>query len=247
MRLMDVLPGKEAKRFSQPPTFNGDDRKNYFKVDEPLRESIDNAKQTDSQIGLLLQYGYFKASGKFFTSKSFKSSDIKFVSKVLGVTPSTDFLEKYTDRMHQKHRLLILDICGHVDFGSAIQFFDEAVADMVDKQMHPRKLFYVLVEQLRQKKIELPSYDRITRTITDKFHGFEKNIIQTMADIITPAQAEALEQLTVTPENHYERSLLTRLKVITQSLKPAKIKGSVAKVFVSDSWIYFGRTYAASA
>jgi len=104
MRLMDVLPSKEAKRFSQPPTFNGDDRKNHFKVDDPFRESIDNAKQTDSQIGLLLQYGYFKASGKFFTRKSFKSSDIKFVSKILGVTPSTDFLEKYTDRMHQKHR-----------------------------------------------------------------------------------------------------------------------------------------------
>ena len=69
MRLMDVLSSKEAKRFSQPPTFNGDDRKNHFKVDESLRESIDNAKQTDSQIGLLLQYGYFKASGKFFASK----------------------------------------------------------------------------------------------------------------------------------------------------------------------------------
>jgi len=81
MRLMDVLPSKEAKRFSQPPTFNGDDRKNYFKVDELLRESIDNAKQTDSQIGLLLQYGYFKASGKFFASKSFKSSDIRVANE----------------------------------------------------------------------------------------------------------------------------------------------------------------------
>ncbi len=232
MRLMDVLPSKEAKRFSQPPTFSGDDRKNHFKVDEPLRESIDNAKQTDSQIGLLLQYGYFKASGKFFTSKSFKSSDIKFVSKTLGVAPPTDFLEKYTDRMHQKHRLLILDICGHVDFGSAIQFFEEAVADMVDKQMHPRKMFYVLVEQLRQKKIELPSYDRITRTITDKFHGFEKNIIQTMANLITATQVEALEQLTMTTDNHYDRSLLTQLKVITQSLRPAKIKSGIRSFLI---------------
>src|ERR1700719_4461030 len=100
MRLMDVLPDKEAKRFSQPPAFNGDDRKNHFKIDDPIREAIEKATQTESKIGLLLQYGYFKASGKFFTSKSFKSADIKFVSKVLGLTPSTDFLEKYTDRMH---------------------------------------------------------------------------------------------------------------------------------------------------
>ena len=86
MRLMEVLPEKEAKRFNQPPVFNGDDRKNHFKVDEPICEAIGNAKQTGSQIGLLLQYGYFKASGKFFTSKSFKSTDIKFASKILNIT-----------------------------------------------------------------------------------------------------------------------------------------------------------------
>jgi len=39
------------------------------------------------------------------------------------------------------------------DFGSAIDAFEEAVSDMVEKQMHPCKLFYVVVEQLRQKKI----------------------------------------------------------------------------------------------
>lgn len=231
MRLMDVLPSKEAKRFSQPPAFSGDDRKNYFKVDEPIRVAIENASP-DSKIGLLLQYGYFKASGKFFTSNLFKLTDIKFVSKVLDVTASADFLENYIDRTRQNHRLLILDVCGHVEFGSAIQFFDEAVADMVDKQMHPRKLFYVLIEQLRQKKIELPSYDRIIRTITDKFHGFEKSIIQTIADIITPEQIEALAQLIMTSDNCYERSLLTRLKFITQSLKPAKIKSGIRNFLI---------------
>ena len=232
MRLMEVLPEKEAKRFNQPPVFNGDDRKNHFKLDDSLREAIENARQTESQIGLLLQYGYFKASGKFFTSKSFKSADIKFVSKILDVTAPTDFLEKYTDRMHQKHRLFILDICGHVDFGSAVQLFEESVGDMVDKQMHPRKLFYILVDQLRQKKIEVPSYDRITRTITEKFHGFEKNIIQTMAENITPAQQVALDQLIEIPVNHYERSLLTRLKIITESLEPGKIKKGIRNFLI---------------
>ena len=92
MRLMDVLPDKEVKRFSQPPTFSGDDRKSHFKIDESIRKAIENATQTDSKIGLLLQYGYFKASGKFFTSKSFKSADIKFVSKIFDVTAPADFL-----------------------------------------------------------------------------------------------------------------------------------------------------------
>ncbi|HAU3596962.1 TPA: Tn3 family transposase [Legionella pneumophila] len=232
MRLMDVLPDNEVKRFNRPPAFNSDDRKNHFKVDEPIREVIEQAKQPESKIGLLLQYGYFKASGTFFTNKSFKLADIKFVSKILGLATPTDFLEHYIDRTRQNHRLLILDVCGHIEFTNAIGFFDEAVEDMVEKQMHPRKMFYVLVEQLRQKKIELPSYDRIARTITEKFHGFEKNIIQTMAEIITTVQEEALDQLIEKPQNHYERSLLTRLKVVTQSLKPAKIKSGIRNFLI---------------
>jgi TnpA family transposase len=233
MRLMEVLPDNEVSRYNRPPALNSDSRKKYFKVDQFIEEAIKKqAKNIESKIGLLLQYGYFKASGRFFTSKSFKLSDIKYVSKVLGVTIPADFLEQYIDRTRQNHRVLILDICGHIEFTSAIEFFDEAVGDMVEKQMHPRKMFYVLIEQLRQKKIELPSYDKIAKAITEKFHGFEKNIIQTITETITKTQEEALDQLTELPEKYYERSLLTRLKVITQSLKPGKIKSGIRNFLI---------------
>ena len=228
MRLIEVLPDYEAKRFSRPPVLTTDDRKKYFKLDDSIRVYIEKTKQPDNQIGLLVQYGYFKVCGKFFTTKAFKLADIKAAAKKLGVTPSNDFIEKYTDRTRQKHRLLILDICGYIDFGSATAIFEEAVTDMVDKQMHPRKLFYVLVNQLRQKKIELPSYDRIARTITHKFHAFEKIVVQKMVDFVTPEQQEALNQLIITEGESYERALLTRLKMITQSMKPAKIKQEFA-------------------
>lgn len=224
MRLIDVLPDYEAKRFGRPPLLTSDERKKYFKIDDPIRAFIEKTKQADNQIGLLVQYGYFKLCGKFFTTKAFKTTDIKAAAKILGITPSEDFFKEYADRTRQKHRLLILELCGYIEFGSAIATFEEAVTDMVDKQMHPRKLFYVLVEQLRQKKIELPSYDRIARTITDKFHAFEKSVMQTLDDIITPEQQEALNQLILTEGDFYERALLTRLKTITQSMKPTKIK-----------------------
>ena len=37
MRLMDVLPDNEVKRFNRPPAFNSDDRKSHFKMEEPIR------------------------------------------------------------------------------------------------------------------------------------------------------------------------------------------------------------------
>ncbi|MBA2655926.1 MAG: Tn3 family transposase [Tatlockia sp.] len=224
MRLIEVLPAHESKRFNRPPVLNNDERKIHFKVDESIRSAVENTKQPNSRIGLLLQYGYFKACGKFFTHKLFRSADIKFVSKILGVVASANFLEQYSDRMRQKHRLLILEQCGYIEFSNATEFFDEAVGDMVDKQMHPRKMFYVLIEQLRQKKIELPGYDRAARTITEQFNGFEKNALQIMSDEIRPEQQEALNQIISTQGEFYERSLLTRLKIITQSIRPKQIK-----------------------
>ena len=55
MRLMNVLPSKEVKRFSQPPAISGDDRKNYFKVDEPIRVAIENASPDSLKYSLFGQ------------------------------------------------------------------------------------------------------------------------------------------------------------------------------------------------
>lgn len=176
MRLMDVLPDNEANRFNRPPVFNSDSRKKYFKVDQFIQEAINkHAKNIESKIGLLLQYGYFKASGRFFTSKSFKLNDIKYVSKILGVTTPTDFLEQYIDRTRQNHRLLILDICGHIEFTSAIGFFDEAVSDMVDKQMHPRKkCFMCLLSNYAKKRLNYQATTALQGSSQRNFMGLKK-------------------------------------------------------------------------
>lgn len=224
MRLIEVLPNYEAKRFDKPPVLTHDERKSCFQVDLSISSMMDKTKQDINKVGLLLQYGYFKVTGKFFTAKTFKSSDIKAAAKIMDIPPPKDFTHQYTDRTRQKHRSLILENTGFIPFNSKIDFFEECIADMVDKQMHPRKLFYALVEQLRQKKIELPSYDRIARTITDKFHAFEAEVTKNISEVISSKQQEALEQLVLKEGELYERALLTRLKHISQSMQPAKIK-----------------------
>ncbi|HDV5711235.1 TPA: DUF4158 domain-containing protein, partial [Legionella pneumophila] len=148
MRLIEVLPDYEAKRFSRPPVLSSDERKIVFKLDPLFNELIKKAKQADNQIGLLVQYGYFKVSGKFFTTKTFRAFDIKAAAKAIGTDVPEDFLNQYHDRTRQKHRILILEHCGYIDINHALPIFDEMIEDMVDRQMHPRKLFYILVEQL---------------------------------------------------------------------------------------------------
>ena len=223
MSLIEVLPDYEAKRFDKTPTLSNDEQKHYFRLDGPIVELV-KGLEAHHKIGILLQYGYFKASGKFYTQQMFKVADIKFVAKLLGLPTPRDFSSEYSDRARQRHRLWILERCGYVEFSSAEDFFEELVQDMVSQQMHPRKLFYFIVEKLRSKKIELPSYDRIVRTITEKFNSFEKNVLQTIARVITPELEEALEQMISTAGEHYQRTLLTRLKGINQSMRPRQIK-----------------------
>ncbi|HRD71026.1 MAG TPA: Tn3 family transposase [Legionella sp.] len=232
MSFIEVLPDHEVKRFSRPPVFAAEDRKQYFKLDEIVSVLLKNVKDPCNKVGLLLQYGYFRASGKFYMQKLFKVGDIKYVAKTLGIELSSASLSDYIDRTRQKHRLLILEGCGHVEFSNAKAFFEEAVEDMVNQQMHPRKLCYLIVERLRNKKIELPSYDRIVKTITEKFNAFERNTLHTMSNVITQVHQEALDHLTITTGEYYERPLLTQLKTITQSMRPKQIKHGIRNFLI---------------
>ena len=53
---------------------------------------------------------------------------------------------------------------------------------------------------------------------------FEKNACQIIEDNITPTQKEALDQLVMTLGEYYDRPLLTRLRSMTQSIRPEQIK-----------------------
>jgi TnpA family transposase len=226
MRLLEILPDYEVKRFNRPPLLSSGDHKNLFRLDEVMASLIKNAKEDTNKVGLLVSYGYFKASGKFYPQGAFRWDDIKAAAKTLGVPVPKDFSSKYHDRTRQKHRRMILEKCGYVDSTRA-QFFLESIAeDLVANQMHPRKLFYILVETLRHKKIECPGYDKIARVITEKLNTFEKSKLHVIASMVTPSQAEALTQLISTTQN-YERPLLIRLKTITQSIRPAHIKNGM--------------------
>lgn len=227
MRLIEILPSYEIRLFYNPPILSIDDQKYYFKVDETVMNLLKGIKENHNKVGLLLQYGYFKAGGKFYTQSLFKSGDIKFVEKVIGVSVSKDFSKRYIDRTRQKHRLLILETCGYIEFTGAETLFAQRVENLVAQQMHPRKLFYLLIEELRNKRIEIPSYDKVARIVTEKFGIFEKSVLQAIVDIITPTQCEALDHLVCTTGEYYQRPLLTRLKSINQSLRPGQIRHGI--------------------
>ena len=93
--------------------------------------------------------------------------------------------------------------------------------------MHPRKILFSLVDQLRSRKIEIPNYDSFARYITEEFNEFENTQLQKLNSILTESQLKALNQLTETDGKSYRRPMLVDLKNISQSVEPGRIKDSV--------------------
>jgi len=82
MALLEILTRNEQKLFDLPPQFlSADDRKNYFKLDEGLKAIVDELRGTTNKIGFILQLGYFRWAGRFFSSKYFHKKDLNFLVK----------------------------------------------------------------------------------------------------------------------------------------------------------------------
>lgn len=226
MRQIEVLPAYEAKQFDSTPVFNSEERKSFFTLSPELLVIIVRSNELN-KIGLVLQHGYFKATGKFYKSENYRRADIHYVAKILNIKFTGVLDKQYSNSTRNNHKRTILDLLGYALFSKHKRVFQESVSEYVAKQMHPRKILFALVDQLRSRKIEIPNYDSFARYITEEFNEFENTQLQKLNSILTESQLKALNQLTETDGKSYRRPMLVDLKNISQSVEPGRIKDSV--------------------
>jgi hypothetical protein len=76
-RLMILTP-EEIKAFDKPPRFTPAQRQTYFQLHEKLLPLLNKLRTPTNKVGLLLQWGYFRASGRFFKLSDSHRADIKY-------------------------------------------------------------------------------------------------------------------------------------------------------------------------
>lgn len=64
----------------------------------------------------MLQWGYFRASGRFFRPATFASGDILFVARQLKVDPLSINLRHYRRNTLNRHRQMIRQALGFTSF-----------------------------------------------------------------------------------------------------------------------------------
>lgn len=224
MRLLDILPQYEINKFESPAELSNEERAKIFKIDSRIQQKITNIKNKINKVGFLLQYGYFIQHNKFFNPAKFNKRDIVYASHKLRINAVKDIVANYSDRTRQQQRKDILDVVGYTSYAESVEAIREIISKMVEKQAHPRKIFAKTLEVLVNRKIEIPSYHFLVEQITLEFNRFEKNAISKIKTNITESQKESLDTLLHTIKGDYQRTLVTRLKHVNQSMRPAKIK-----------------------
>ena len=87
----NILSAEEIKKFENPPRFTSDEQKRYFFVTNKFRKSTKNLSW-HSKAQLLVSLGYFKKTGRFFSTRIYKK-DLFFVCNQLSI-PKEKVVEK---------------------------------------------------------------------------------------------------------------------------------------------------------
>ncbi len=225
-RIKILLP-HEVQQFDSAPTFNNLEREYYFSFGSSVKEKIDKAIGNTNKIGLVVQYGYFRATGKFFVSKKYKKSDMNFIASMLKIKNYGKLSKYYKDGIKLYHKNFILELFEHKSYQQSKVVFSELLDGFVAKQMHPKNMLFSTVDVLRSKKIEVPGYSCFAESITAKLNTFENDLVEKINSLMTESQMQALDSLIETNDQPYTRPMLTKLKIISQSVRPVQIKQSV--------------------
>jgi TnpA family transposase len=227
MPLLEVLTPNEQKLFDAPPRFQFyEDRQNYFKLDEKLDAIVADLRGITNKIAFIVQLGYFKATGRFFSPKSFHKKDLKFVATNLGSPIKELNIADYTLSSLDRHKDLILEYLGYTKFDQKI--FIQEIERLANKYTRPKQILLAIIETFKKLKIELPSYHMFAESITSQYNQIENDLLAKITVQLTEEQKQKINDLLpVNNEKNYKRSLLTELKTVKQSLKPKDIKFNI--------------------
>ena len=233
---ISILDGPDIKTFDTPPVFTEDERSTYFRMPKWAEDLLTTLREPHNKIGLALQVGYFKAANKFFTSNRFHKPDVEFVAQILGFNKRQIRLKHYKRTNQERHRALILENSGFRKFDRNARsvVLKEAKA-FGAKQMRPRSIFMALVDFLRSKKIEVPSYHALSTAISSAIQSIEKDLHRKIMKGLSGRHRQLLDGLLEKSEGCFpddkqnvKRYKITLLKKSSQSTRPSKIRGNVA-------------------
>lgn len=228
-----ILSVEETKTFDNPPLFTGEQRKQYFYINKQSDAVLSKLRDNSSKAGYLLQLGYFKATNRFFSVNTFHEKDLEYIARLLQINRQTIKMDKYGERMKRYYQNVILQQTGSFKFTEKTRRVIEQEAQLLAfRQTKLRQMFLSLVDYLKIKKCEVPSYAVLNGIISKSIINMEKNLVETINNMINAEDAALIDELldkTESTESPYHRQqyTLTLLKTHSQSIKSGNIRDNI--------------------
>lgn len=231
MTKLSILSSTEQQQFDSPPAFEEKARIHYFSLNLEAFAIVQNLRTSINQVGFVLQLGYFKANGKFFTSPQFHSTDIEYVSKLLGFNPKEIDISIYQNKAIQTHRNKIIELLHWQRLNDIKQEkIKMRICQLAQQHLSLKQVFLSIIDFCWQNKIELPSYNQLSTFITQAYNDFEINLLKILEQSLSSSQQNKLDYILGLEEvnkKQMQRPPLTLIKYTNQSLRPADIQENI--------------------
>ena len=196
MARLEVLDAVARREFERPPRFQQQQQDYFFVTPDWLRPQVNELDMPVNRAGFLLQWGYFKATGRFFKTLTFNPADIIFVAHHLRLNPLDLDFATYPRNTLGRHRQLIRDVLGVAPFtGVSREMVQQEARYLVGRQVHPERVFWTICAFTRTHRIEVPTYFALCELISTAVRDVEQRLDQTLVETITPKQILVLDEL----------------------------------------------------
>lgn len=152
MPRLKILTAAEVKEFDHPPKLNSKQKQKAFALTERLLACIGKTRSLESKAAIVIQSGYFRATGKFFSPDDFHRSDVLAVCRLLGCSP-VDLTEyKQNHGQHHKHKKMVLNYFGFTAFDKAAkQILKDMLSRLASHDGDPKEMIYHASSQFNMK------------------------------------------------------------------------------------------------
>src|SRR5215472_5298518 len=233
---MNILNTVEQEAFESAPVFNSFQRKHYFDFPQAIQQAAASLRTSANQLCFLLSCGYFKASKRFFPTRTFHPRDVEYVAGQGGLPLEEIKLDSYPKGTSARHREFILDFYGFKPFRPhGRPFLAEEIARLVRSQIKPKVIFWRCIDVLIREKIEVPGYFSLADQILSAIKTHNQTLAATIERTLDTATRMVLDDLLTqeplagdTVPGKTSAYKLTLMKELSQSSKPSKIKERVA-------------------
>lgn len=236
MPRMRILTLQEQEEFEKPPVFNYKARKSAFTLPYELIKYAKSLVSPNNAVFFLTSCAYFKVTKRFFASKDFSQSDVKYAAKILDFRQGEFEHASYSKTSRVRNENYILNHYGFKRFDKeANDLISDEITNMIRNYQKTKNIFCRCIEIPADNKILIQSYnqiaDLISLLINQQKWEMSKLVEQNLPFDLRQSLDQLLHHDIEDSENKKVFSntphKLTLLKSFSHSVKSFKIKDRV--------------------